>query len=675
MNGLEEQTFAQRFGILIRQKRRAKKWSQEKLAEIVFEDVDKRSRISEYERGVHEPRDEFDKIVKILGITSDEIKRAQFGETPSEDAWHSIDGEYLPAAPAILIGQDDVCNHVRQHLSSVSGQGLLLHGMGGVGKTAIITYSMLTISERNRPNCFFLNVRGFELDTKEDDQVKQALTRLIRRYSDFEGKLPEAITDLIALWKQTSRQVSDVLILDNVASQKQLDALFPIGTAPWLVTSRNRLTIKGKAFEIETLSSQHAAQLAIATCADQGFTLTAVIADRLCRSCDYLPLAIEVTASTIAVTPSLNTEEFLTRLADERKRLALAENWEEAVISRLKVSVDLLSAEHQKAWACLGLFKEGFFLDAGKAILNETDIHAVLADCERRHLISSSRLEEELSIRYYFHDLLRAIAIRIFDEQIAQNKLDIKRKFSVFYAELVQSFKTASNKIDRSKINRRILLEIENIRSAFDYSIEDQADVEAVDRIITFVESRALEQIFPLMDRLHWVKKAQETMVGKQNYLEPDIIQSVTAKLYLEEAQCLMELSRVADAEAILGNALGDIQLQNRPEWRQAFHTELGRILTTVPDRMNDALDSFSNAWDAQESYDATAQEKSNLRNNYGDLFFHLGDLPTAWDSYELALGNDIAAKNILGMSKSLGNMAKVSLGSGPINFMDSQAS
>lgn len=623
-----------RVGRLIAKKRNTLGFSQATVAEKIG---CSRTRMTSWEKGEHYPKKFILKLQKILEISEQELERALVGESPSEDDWHELEGEYLPDPPHNFLGQDHSLKRLREFILGSKERSILLHGMGGVGKTALVAKAMHDLGEKVRSPCFFINVRGFEDIADPEEQLRSALVRLIRKFSGFEGTLPDQLVDLTVLWKEASRSIDTVLVFDNVATAKQLKPLTPLGKTKWIVTSRHRLIGTEDRMKIDLLTPEEAQELAIRICASNDNGLAKGTAMRLGKLCDRLPLAVEVAAAAIALSPSIDVEEFLARLEDERKTLSLADDWEEAVIARLAVSVEQLPIETRQHWALLGLFVGGFSSNSAQAVLSETDALALIASCFRRHLVQTISIGER-SMRYTLHDLLRAVALREIKKINTENVATAKRHFADHFTRWVRTMsqKRKSN-FDRTNSVPAIFYEVDNLRTAFEFSLNDD-NIESVEQFAVLVTNSAVEQQYSLNERLEWISKARGKLARKENMLEAGRYTEVIVCLVLSEARHLNELGRSTEAEAIISTAIDDPKLIHNPSNQILLYAELGRTIRRIPERSTDALDAFQRA--VKISWEAELPDLVyfDLQLTCGDFLFNAGLFDYAEAAYLNAL-------------------------------------
>lgn len=275
-----------------------------------------------------------------------------------------------------------------------------LHGMGGVGKTALA----LKLAEHLKPSYpdaqFYLDLKGA---SAQPLSAAQAMAHVIRAYHP-EAALPEDESRLKTIYLSLLEGKKAILLMDNAASREQIEPLIPPATCVLLVTSRIHFTLNGLfSKNLDTLEPKDAQQLLLKIAPRIGNC-----AEKIARLCGYLPLALEVTASALHKFVNIPPEEYVKRLTQETKRLKLVE-------ASLSLSYELLSKELQTLWCMLSVFPISFdtaaVTELWKLPVEDTEDH--LAE-----LISHSLIEWNATTqRYRLHDLVRLFANSRLDEQ------------------------------------------------------------------------------------------------------------------------------------------------------------------------------------------------------------------------------------------------------------------
>lgn len=659
-----------RVGWLISKKRAQKELTHEQVANLIG---CRRQNLSDWERGDSYPRKYIHKLQEYLDISDSELVAAFRGETPSAEAWHKISGEFLPDPPQPFVGHEAALKFVKTFILQSKTKSLLLHGMGGIGKTSLIAKAFSDLGQSARPLCFFLAIHGFEEISDPDAQLRAALTRLIYQFGDYEGQLPVELVDVKALWKHISRSVDRIIVLDNVTTTDQLEALKPLGDTRWIATSRIKLTGAETSYQTDILDEDEAESLAAELFAGK-IDIAPSISKRLALLCDRLPLAIHVAAEAIICSPNLNLEHFLEELSRSQKRFSLSDSWEPAVMDRLRISVDQLSVDQQMIWASLGLFTGSFGEDAAKSLFPAEDMFAHLANFVRRHLIVQHEVGPDDVIRFSLHDLLRAVALRSLEQSRRETILHTKRAFANFYATLLNTAATIPrNSVDKFAIRRRILFEIDNIRSAFEFSLDDAEDIEAIERILSLIRSGDLQQQFPVQERLAWLEKANAALTGNLNYLGNDRFYSLRSDLTLAQCEMHVELGHFENAETILRRALNDERLVSTTDRPDLLYTALGKVLRRIPDRTEEAGEAYRKAHALMSERDIPIGEQSAFLHSYANFCFQLGDLDEAAQAHQRAVDLDVSIDDLEGVAVGLGNLANISMQRGEYKTAEDQ--
>jgi hypothetical protein len=147
----------------------------------------------------------------------------------------------LPAPPADFTGREA---ELAELTAALEGGGVTisgLRGLGGIGKTALA----LKLAERLAPRYpdaqFYLDLRGAD---PQPLPSTAALAHVIHAYHPT-ARLPEAETELAALYRSTLHGQHALLLMDNAASAAQVEPLLPPPGCVLLVTSRHHFYLPG----------------------------------------------------------------------------------------------------------------------------------------------------------------------------------------------------------------------------------------------------------------------------------------------------------------------------------------------------------------------------------------------------------------------------------------------
>ncbi len=301
-----------------------------------------------------------------------------------------------------------------------------LTGPGGCGKTRLA----LRIVDSVRPS--FAEVELVELAPVEPGLLVPTTVAQALRVTDRAGVSPlDRVAEALA-----DREL--LLLLDNCehvledAARLVLVVLERCPNVTVLATSRQRLAVPGEVVipvlplglpapderTVEAIAASEAVRLFIdrAQAAEPSFALDEVNASvvaAICAQLDGIPLAIELAAARAGV---LSFGDLLAHL-DSRFGLlsggTVAPARHKSLHALVQWSYDLLAPAEQRALAGLSVFRDGFDLDAARAVVGGDDspgpdsVVAMVAGLVERSLV---RVTHEGGTRYSLLETIRSFA-------------------------------------------------------------------------------------------------------------------------------------------------------------------------------------------------------------------------------------------------------------------------
>jgi tetratricopeptide (TPR) repeat protein len=299
----------------------------------------------------------------------------------------------LPSPPRDFVGRR---KEMKELLKALEKSGVTisgLHGLGGVGKTALA----LKLAEQLKPHYpeaqFYLDLKGA---STQPISASDAMAHVIRSYEP-EFKTSDNENEIRGKYLSVLHNKRALLLMDNAANRRQIEPLIPPDSCVLLVTSRNHFTMNGFiAKNLDALEPKDARELLlkIAPRIDK-------CADEMAKLCGYLALALELAASALSVAVNYTPEQYLQKLSKAKERVELIE-------ASLSLSYDLLNEDMQSLWRRLAVFPNTFD-EAATAALWKIEIEE--AKDKLRELITYSLLEyDRTAKRYRLHDLVRLFA-------------------------------------------------------------------------------------------------------------------------------------------------------------------------------------------------------------------------------------------------------------------------
>ena len=301
----------------------------------------------------------------------------------------------LPVAATPLIGRERELAELKELVLN-GAKVVTVTGTGGAGKTRVALQVAAQLVDLFRDGVFWVPLAGVRDHGLVLGSVAQAV--------GASGELAAHLAELESL-----------LVLDNF--EHVIAAAAPLGrllaAAPRvkaLVTSRGPLHVDGEhEFPLDPLTSSDGVTLFVERARAAGRTLEAdeTVAE-ICRSLDYLPLALELAA---ARTKLLSPEALLARL---ERRLSMltggrrdAPERQQTLRATIEWSHELLQPDAQRLFARLSVFAGSFSLDAAESVCDaELDTLGALVDLSLLKAIGGDRFLMLETIREYARERL-----------------------------------------------------------------------------------------------------------------------------------------------------------------------------------------------------------------------------------------------------------------------------
>ena len=350
----------------------------------------------------------------------------------------------LRAPVSDFVGRGQELQRIAAAFSKSAGDNgvavVVLRGMGGLGKTELAYKAAAQLTAQFPGGQLLVELRG---ETDNPLPAEQALRSLILGL-DPGGKVPEKPAEMLTMYQALLASAQFLILADNAKGTEQLRMLVPPGGSgsALLVTTRQRFTLPGMAAFDLTPCRVRRPKLLLQICPRIGQSST-----RLAKLCDHLPLALRVGASVLASDDSLRVERYLERLEDERQRLSLLRDPEDAsldVKASLGLSYDALDLAAQDVLGQLAAFPASFDLAGAAGIAlppSGADPEALLSLLRRRSLVEWHEGEQ----RYRLHDL-----VRVFAAERASSLDSVRRRHARYYAELLSQAKQRMDAADAS---------------------------------------------------------------------------------------------------------------------------------------------------------------------------------------------------------------------------------
>ncbi|WP_282792995.1 tetratricopeptide repeat protein [Streptomyces sp. CC224B] len=352
----------------------------------------------------------------------------------------------------------------------------VVHGMPGVGKTALVVHAAHRLTEAYPDGQLYVDLRGY--GTLPPYDPAQALDLLLRaagatderdERDNARDERGTSLDERVARWRAWTARRRVLVVLDNARDAQQVTPLLP-GTASCraFVTSRNRLTGLDGATPLflEVLSAAEAAALFRRVAGAAGLPAGVPALARTVGACGCHPLALQLLASQFRHRDSWSLDHLTDRLV--RAADPLDEFAGDRVASAFSLSYADLGPEAARVLrrvalhpgpditphATAALTAPGRPPDEGPGTAAPGQRRA-LTDRARKlldHLLDRNLLDEPVTDRYRLHDLTRAFGLRMCarDDSRAERRAALGR--------LLDCYLTAAHRAAvRAEPHRRVL--------------------------------------------------------------------------------------------------------------------------------------------------------------------------------------------------------------------------
>jgi len=359
-----------------------------------------------------------------------------------------VDLSAVPARPIGFTGRQAELDRLLNWLepsSRTSPPVMVVHGMGGTGKTALVTEAVHAAPSRGLfpGGVLYLCLHGYEPAPINPDL---ALSSLLHALGLAPEHIPVSPEDRAALYRsELSRreqaQGPVLVVLDDVSSASQARALLPpAGACRTLITSRHRFPqLYGAILPLDVLSSADSFELLdravrIADPHDDRITRGPGAAEALVELCGGLPLALQIAAALLVEDPALPTTALVEELALTRDRTAALDDGERSVRAAFDLSYRMLPEPEARLFELLALAPgPEFGTDTADALFGRSARRALLG------LVRAGLVGQTGDRRWRLHDLVREYALSAVRHRPAAERTAAERRLMEYYAQTAEA--------------------------------------------------------------------------------------------------------------------------------------------------------------------------------------------------------------------------------------------
>lgn len=541
----------------------------------------------------------------------------------------------------------------------------VVHGMGGVGKTALVTHAAHRLRDRYPDGRFHLDLRAHR--DQPPVAPSDALAILLLASGLPVDELPAGVGARAALWRERMAYRSALIVLDDARDPAQVRPLLPgVPTCRVFVTSRRRLAdLEGTAsLSLDVPDTVESAALFTRIAGPDRTGDTGAVR-RVVELCGHHPLAIRLTANRFRHRDSWEVPDLVEQLTRAGHRLDQIGPLS-AVASAFEVSYTGLSASVRHLFRTIALHPGPDFtlhVACAAAGLDVTEVQRGLADLLEAHLV-----EEPVSERYRLHDLVREFAVqaweregtagqrraathRILDYYLVtadradrlahpqRRRLSVTAEYAPLLVPVFGDPDTASTWLD---LNRG------NVLAAARLAVAEPAE-----RAVFF--PHVLDQVFHIwgMWEVAAELNASAIEVARARDDSAAMLRLLTERAALLWPQGAHESAMRCAVEALVrGRAEGD-------QWAQAEALEQMGIADLVADRLREALGRFGEALALHREVHNRRGETEAL-NHQGIVLAQMGRFQEASEQFQEMLELQRRFGDLRGQIKALNNIGEV---------------
>jgi predicted ATPase/DNA-binding CsgD family transcriptional regulator/Tfp pilus assembly protein PilF len=452
--------------------------------------------------------------IGLLGVTSsDEVPVAR--EVPPNNLQYQL---------TTFVDRDEDLAELKSLLDA--HRLVTVSGAGGVGKTRIATHLAVNLLDAYFDGvwfCDFSPVRHGEL-----------VASVVARVLGVRQQQSQPVAESIARALKRNRAL---LIFDNCEHVLQEVAelagkiLHNCPSVRIVATSRQPLGVIGENVRLlpslmvpettETLTADQAMSYpAIALFVDRAqssaaFVLSnsnaALVAD-ICRQLDGIPLAIELAAtragamSVQRLAQSLNDRFNVLTTGD---RTALPRH--KTLRALMDWSYELLTADEQKLFKCLGIFAGAFGLDAAAAVcggngIDSTIVCEILASLTDKSLVAADTTGA--IERYHLLESTRAYAL---DRLALDDRQQLSRRHAEYFRDQAVAAGTHWGIGSTAALLTHMESDLDNYRAALDWALTNGADVELGGTLAGALQKLWQEGALAVEGR-YWITRANKSI-------------------------------------------------------------------------------------------------------------------------------------------------------------------
>ncbi|MPZ26595.1 MAG: hypothetical protein GEV12_09075 [Micromonosporaceae bacterium] len=287
-------------------------------------------------------------------------------------------------------------------------------GRGGVGKTTLGVHVAHGLQADYPDGQIYVDLRGY--DRRRAATAYEVLGRLLRLLGVDRSAVSESAAERTERYRDALARRRVLLVLDNVASDRQIRPLIPGGRGCAVIAiSRARLgaSFGAHLLDLDVLDGPTASGLLAHLAGTSRTEAEPGAVAELAQLCGYLPLALRIAGGRLAAKPHWSVGKLVELLRDERARLDQLSHHHLDLRSSITLSYRSLPQDAQRLFRRLGALEPSeISLRLAAAVLDSStaDAEQVLEQLVDARLVQVSGRDPGGELRCRLDDLLRLFA-------------------------------------------------------------------------------------------------------------------------------------------------------------------------------------------------------------------------------------------------------------------------
>lgn len=410
------------------------------------------------------------------GTTNIQTLNILGGQSPTSFQSTDIPSNLRQSNATEFVGRDAEISRLHEQLMQPNRDvRIALHGMGGVGKTELVTqYALRYIKEFSGGICW--------ISARETD-VGSQIVKFARSFLNPPPSPNEEIRKQVNECWLRWREGNVLIIFDDVTDFDRIKPYFPPGQPRFkvLITTRLQYSSPGsppiKFVELQVLDETVALELLRSILKevreeDRRIDEEIERAEELCRWLDYLPLGLNLVGHHLARKPDLSVSTMFERLHNEKLKQEAINNADKGIAAAFELSWKELSEDAKKLGYFLSLFALApipwCLVEYSQKEYKPDELEKLRDDW----LLKFSFLQRQNKGIYQFHHLVREFI------QYKLNELDsaedIKKRFCQEEVDLINKLFSEEPTAIVSDIEPMLFIaHIEEMATTLSYVMDD----------------------------------------------------------------------------------------------------------------------------------------------------------------------------------------------------------